>query len=62
MQEARNKVIISVGNCKWSVSQNEDENSDMELINTEHHILFHNVHNDTLMVPRAPKSEILINV
>ena len=38
----------------------EDENSDMELINIEHHILFHNVHNDTLMVPRAPKSEILI--
>ena len=37
----------------------EDENSDMELIDTEHHILFHNVHNDTLLVTRAPKSEIL---
>ena len=40
----------------------EDENSDMELINIEHHILFHSVHNDTLMVPRrpkAPKSELL---
>ena len=35
---------------------NEDENSDMELINTE----LPNVHNDTLMVPTAPKSKILI--
>ena len=55
----RSCKMLSFGNCKWSERMpvsNENESSDMELINIEHH----NIHNDTLMVPRAPKSEILI--
>ena len=32
----------------------------MELIKTEHQILFHSVYNDTLMVSEATKSEILL--
>ena len=63
MQEDRTKVIISYGNYKWSACPSHMKmriQIIMELIKIEHHIYSIMFIMYTLMVPRAPKSEILI--